>query len=91
MPAPSRACPKSSVRGLCCGLVSGAGGQKEPPGGAGAPEPADHALGRSRGGLTSKFHPACEQGRKPLAIIVTAGQCGDSPQFTAVLVADLGR
>lgn len=36
--------------------------QKEPPGGDGAPEPADHALGRSRGGLTSKFHLACEQG-----------------------------
>ena len=61
--------------------------QKEPPGGDGAPEPADHALGRSRGGLTSKFHLACEQGQKPLAIIVTAGQRGDSPQFTAVLDA----
>jgi len=39
-------------------------GQQEPPGGDGAPEPADHALGRSRGGLTSKFHLACEQGQK---------------------------
>jgi transposase len=61
--------------------------QKEPPGGTGAPEPGDHALGRSRGGLTSKFHLACEQGQKPLAIIVTAGQRGDSPQFTVVLDA----
>ncbi|MGH3211073.1 MAG: IS5 family transposase [Trebonia sp.] len=61
--------------------------QREPPGGDGAPEPGDHALGRSRGGLTSKFHLACEQGQKPLAIIVTAGQRGDSPQFTAVLDA----
>jgi transposase len=61
--------------------------QKEPPGGTGAPEPADHALGRSRGGLTSKFHLACEQGQKPLAIIVTAGQRGDSPQFAVVLDA----
>jgi transposase len=57
--------------------------QKEPPG----PEPADHALGRSRGGLTVKFHLACEQGQKPLSILVTAGQRGDSPQFTAVLDA----
>jgi transposase len=57
--------------------------QKEPPG----PEPADHALGRSRGGLTVKFHLAVEQGQKPLAIVVTAGQRGDSPQFTAVLNA----
>jgi transposase len=61
--------------------------QQEPPGGDGAPEPADHALGRSRGGLTTKFHLACEQGQKPLAIIVTAGQRGDSPQFTVVLNA----
>ena len=62
-------------------------GQKEPPGGRGTPEPGDHALGRSRGGLTSKFHLACEQRQKPLAIIVTAGQRGDSPHFTAVLEA----
>ena len=55
--------------------------QKEPPG----PEPADHALGRSRGGLTTKFHLAAEQGQKPLAVIVTAGQRGDSPQFIPVL------
>jgi transposase len=61
--------------------------QKEPPAGTGALKPADHALGRSRGGLTSKFHLACEQGQKPLAIVVTAGQRGDSPQFTVVLDA----
>ncbi|EFC86784.1 transposase IS4 family protein [Parafrankia sp. EUN1f] len=48
-------------------------------------EPADHALGRSRGGLTSKIHLAVEQGQKPLSVLVTAGQRGDSPQFTVVL------
>jgi transposase len=48
-------------------------------------EPADHALGRSRGGLTTKAHLACEQHQKPLSILVTAGQRGDSPQFQAVL------
>lgn len=48
-------------------------------------EPADHGLGRSRGGLTTKTHLACEQGRKPLAIVITAGQRGDSPQFVRVL------
>ena len=58
--------------------------QKEPPGGVEA-EPADHALGRSRGGLTTKLHVGCEQGQKPLAILLTAGQRGDSPQFTRVL------
>jgi transposase len=30
-------------------------------------------------------HLSCEQGRKPLSIVITAGQRGDSPQFTAVL------
>ncbi len=48
-------------------------------------EPADHALGRSRGGLSTKVHLACEQGQKPLSILITAGQRGDSPQFQAVL------
>jgi transposase len=42
-------------------------------------------LGRSRGGLTTKLHLACEQGRKPLSVLITAGQRGDSPQFAAVL------
>jgi transposase len=58
--------------------------QKEPPGGVGV-EPVDHALGRSRGGLTTKTHLACEQGRKVLAAVLTAGQRGDSPQFVPVL------
>lgn len=48
-------------------------------------EPADHALGRSRGGLSTKLHLAVEQGQKPLAVLVTAGQRGDSPQFVPVL------
>jgi hypothetical protein len=42
-------------------------------------------LGRSRGGWTTKLHLGCEQGRKPLSILITAGQRGDSPQFAAVL------
>ncbi|MEU5551661.1 MULTISPECIES: IS5 family transposase [unclassified Micromonospora] len=58
--------------------------QKEPPGGV-EDEPADHALGRSRGGWTTKLHLACEQGRKPLSMLLTGGQRGDSPQFTRVL------
>jgi transposase len=42
-------------------------------------------LGRSRGGFTTKTHLAAEQGQKPLSLLVTAGQRGDSPQFAAVL------
>jgi transposase len=60
--------------------------QKEPPGGFEV-EPADHALGRSRGGLTTKLHLACEQGQRPLSMLLTAGQRGDSPQFIPVLEA----
>jgi len=42
-------------------------------------------VGRSRGGWTTKLHLACEQGRRPLSVLITAGQRGDSPQFGAVL------
>ncbi|WP_459712959.1 IS5 family transposase [Actinophytocola sp. KF-1] len=52
---------------------------------ASTPNPDDHALGRSRGGFTTKTHLAAEQGQKPLSLVVTAGQRGDSPQFRAVL------
>ncbi|MGP3980413.1 IS5 family transposase [Streptomyces sp. KR80] len=45
----------------------------------------NHALGRSRGGLTTKLHLAVEQQQKPLSIVITAGQRGDSPQFEAVM------
>ncbi|WP_425571001.1 IS5 family transposase [Planotetraspora kaengkrachanensis] len=58
--------------------------QVEPPGGVDT-EPDDHGLGRSRGGLTTKLHLAVEQGQKPMSIVITAGQRGDSPQFEPVL------
>jgi transposase len=32
-----------------------------------------------------KIHLACEQRQKPLSVVITAGQRGDSPQFQAVL------
>jgi transposase len=68
-----------------CGRCASKGDlQVEPPGGIDT-EPADHGLGRSRGGFTTKTHLAAEQGQKPLSLLVTAGQRGDSPQFQAVL------
>lgn len=48
-------------------------------------EPADHGLGRSRGGWTTKTLLAYEQGRKLMAVVVTAGQRGDSPQVSPML------
>ena len=35
--------------------------------------------------MSCKLHLAVEGGQRPLSIVVTAGQCGDSPQFGAVL------
>lgn len=58
--------------------------QKEPPGGAVA-EPADHGLGRSRGGLSTKLHLAVAQRQEPMSIVITAGQRSDSPRFETVL------
>jgi transposase len=60
--------------------------QRESPGGT-EHEPADHALGRSRGGWGTKLHLACEQGQRPLALLLTGGQRGDSPQFVPLLEA----
>jgi hypothetical protein len=41
-----------------------------------------------RGGLTTKTHLACEQGQKPLPVLITAGQRGDSPQFSPPVPRD---
>ncbi|MGK8523004.1 hypothetical protein ACRS6B_16230 [Nocardia asteroides] len=46
--------------------------QAEPPGHHS--EPADHALGRSRGGWGTKLHLACEPGLRPLSLLLTPGQ-----------------
>ncbi|MGK3106233.1 IS5 family transposase [Streptomyces sp. WAC05858] len=50
-----------------------------------SPSRNDHGLGRSRGGLTIKLHLAVEQAQKPMSLVITAGQRGDSPQFQVVL------
>ncbi len=49
------------------------------------PEPADHALGHSRGGWTTKAHAAVDAIGRPLAIRLTAGQAGDNPELLPVL------
>ncbi len=59
---------------------------------AGAPKkggtaPDTEALGRSRGGLTSKLHLACDGRGRPLSIVVTPGQRHDSTQLEPVLDA----
>ncbi|WTQ32936.1 IS5 family transposase [Streptomyces virginiae] len=49
--------------------------------------PNDHALGRSRGGLSTKVHLASDGRARPLAVRVTAGQAGDAPAFETVMAA----
>lgn len=59
--------------------------------GKGAPtrvEPVPgEALGRSRGGLSSKLHLAVEGRGRPLAVLLTPGQAGDNPQLPGLLAA----
>ncbi|MFE3145609.1 MULTISPECIES: IS5 family transposase [unclassified Streptomyces] len=44
-------------------------------------------LGRSRGGLTSKIHLACDGGGCPLTSVLTGGNTNDRTQFITVLKA----
>lgn len=48
-------------------------------------EPNDHALGRSRGGWTTKVHLAADTSQTVMALVLTAGQRADSPQLGPVL------
>ncbi|MFI2318370.1 IS5 family transposase [Streptomyces sp. CB00072] len=59
--------------------------RRGPSKGAPAGEPDDHALGRSRGGLTTKIHLAADSRCRPLAFVLTPGQAGDAPAFTQVM------
>ena len=49
-------------------------------------EPDDHALGRSRGGPTTKIPLACDGKGRPFAILVTPGQRHDSVYARLLLV-----
>ncbi len=46
---------------------------------------AGQALGRSRGGLTTKIHLACDGRGLPLAVVVTPGNVNDSTVFGTVM------
>ncbi|WP_330230395.1 IS5 family transposase [Nocardia sp. NBC_00508] len=48
-------------------------------------EPADHAIGRSRGGLTTKAHLVVDGNGRGLSLLLTPGQAGDSPMLALVL------
>jgi transposase len=48
-------------------------------------EPADHALGRSRGGFGTKVHLVCDSRGTVLAVFVTAGQRHECKAFEPVM------
>lgn len=58
-------------------------------------EPPDHALGGSRGGVSTKIHQLVDRRGRRLAIALTPGQAGDSPMLDPLLsklaVKRLGR
>ncbi len=49
-------------------------------------EPADHALGRSRGGFSTKIHILCDGKGYPLHFHVTPGQTHESTVLDTVLI-----
>ncbi|MCV7684134.1 IS5 family transposase [Micrococcus luteus] len=48
-------------------------------------EPADHGIGRSRGGLSTKIHQLVDGTGLPLVSLITPGQAGDSPMLLPLL------
>ena len=50
-------------------------------------EPADHAIGRSRGGLTTKIHALADGSGRPLVVMLTGGNVHDTTMFGPLLDA----
>ena len=48
-------------------------------------EPADHALGRSRGGWTTKIHVLTDELCSPVTLLLSAGQDGDNPRLAPLI------
>ena len=64
----------------------------EPAGGDGVGEPvgiepSDHAIGRSRGGLTTKVHAMTDGRGRVLVVLLTAGNINDTTMFAPLLAA----
>lgn len=50
-------------------------------------EPGDHALGRSRGGLSTKIHALSDVSCTPALALLSAGQAGDNPMLVPLVEA----
>jgi transposase len=64
---------------------SGTADSGEPARSAGENEAAGQALGRSRGGLTSKLHLSADVRCRPLSLLITPGQRSDRTRFESVM------
>jgi len=69
-------CPRACSQGA-------APNDKNPP----APGAGREALGRSRGGLSTKIHLAADRRCRPLTRILSPGQHGDCPRFIPLMEA----
>lgn len=65
----------------------GGGQAREEPGRRkkGLLNPPDEALGRSKGGFSTKLHLSCDGKGRPLSLVLTGGQRHESTQLGAVL------
>ena len=70
----------------CRAHVHAAGARRDSPRAVDG-EPGDHALGRSRGGWSTKIHAAVDAGRGVLACVLSAGQAADCLMMVPVLEA----
>jgi transposase len=61
--------------------AAGAAPSREPD------EPEDHALGRSRGGFSTKIHLLCDGNGVPLGVQLTPGQQNECTQFDNLLAS----
>lgn len=48
-------------------------------------EPDDHAIGRSRGGLTTKVHALTDGRGRPMVLVLTAGNVNDTTLFPQLI------
>src|SRR4051794_18531951 len=72
--------------GATLGRTQGAGSSyTNPCHRPGGLEPPDHAIGRSRGGVTCKIHLATDGKGRPLGLVLTGGNAADTSFFTTVL------
>jgi len=79
--------PISTPLAPACTTTQGAeSNDKDLPG-----EPADHALGRSRGGWTTKIHALTDELCAPVTMLLSAGQAGDNPMLAPLLDAHPDR